>query len=277
MPMAFLKTLRASLCQCGRRLRPAIRRNQARAAHRFREAHPLTIGAVSVLVLLLAVSTPAQNSTKRNDRPQQTSSPDELARQDNKKPADATRYNWEFAQPQFLISHIVVEHDAAGRGKVSFQRKGEEDSITEPVNLSASALERILKLWRVLRFLDSNENYQAAKDFAHLGTYKLGMDDGKRKRTVEFNWSHNSDAWNLAQEYRRVADQAIFIFDITVARENQPLNTPGLLNQLESLYTRNGLSDPKQLVALLKELRTDEHIPLIARNHADRLLKKIEK
>jgi len=27
----------------------------------------------------------------------------------------------------------------------------------------------------------------------------------------------------------------------------------------------------------LKELRTDEHIPLIARNHADRILKKIEK
>ena len=103
------------------------------------------------------------------------------------------------------------------------------------------------------------------------------MDDTRRKRTAEFNWSTNSDAWNLAQEYRRIADQAIFIFDITVARENQPLNTPGLLNQLESLYARNALSDPKQLVPLLKELRTDEHIPLIARNHADRLLKKIEK
>jgi hypothetical protein len=46
---------------------------------------------------------------------------------------------------------------------------------------------------------------------------------------------------------------------------------------VESFYNRNALSDPKQLVPLLKELRTDEHIPLIARNHADRLLKKIEK
>jgi len=64
---------------------------------------------------------------------------------------------------------------------------------------------------------------------------------------------------------------------MTVARENQPLNTPGLLKQLESMYNRNALSDPKQLVPLLKEIRTDAHIPLIARNHADRLLKKIEK
>jgi hypothetical protein len=30
-------------------------------------------------------------------------------------------------------------------------------------------------------------------------------------------------------------------------------------------------------VPLLNELKLDEHIPLIARNHADRILKKIEK
>jgi len=118
---------------------------------------------------------------------------------------------------------------------------------------------------------------QASKDFAHLGTYKLGMSDRDRQRTAEFNWSSNPHAWSLAQEYRRIADQAIFIFDITVARENQPLNTPGLMKQLESMYNRNGLSDPRQLVPLLKELRTDAHIPLIARNQAERLLKKIEK
>ena len=233
------------------------------------------LGAV-LLLLLAASSAFAQNSTKRNDRPPQTSASTEGTKPST-KPADATRYTWEFAQPNFLISHIVVQHDAVGRGKVTFERKGEDESITEPVEMSPATLERILRLWQALRFLDSDENYQASKNFAHLGTYKLGMDDTRRQRTAEFNWSHNSDAWNLAQEYRRIADQAIFIFDVTVARENQPLNTPGLLNQLDSMYTRNALSDPKQLVPLLKELRTDEHIPLIARNHADRLLKKIDK
>lgn len=188
-----------------------------------------------------------------------------------------TRYTWEFAQPQFVVNHIVIQHDALGHGKVSFDRKAETETVVEPIELSSAVLERIERLWRSLNFLDSKENYQASKNFAHLGTYKLGMNDGGRERTTEFNWSDNSDAWNLAQEYRRVADQAILLFDINVARENQPLNTPGLLTQMESLYNRNALSDPKQLVPLLKELRTDEHIPLIARNHADRLLKKIEK
>jgi len=57
----------------------------------------------------------------------------------------------------------------------------------------------------------------------------------------------------------------------------QPLNAPQLLNQMEMLLIRDGLSDPDQLVPLLTSLRTDEHIPLIARNHAARILKKIEK
>src|SRR5207244_2383025 len=225
-------------------------------------------------LLVFAVIGLPQDPSKRNGRPQAL--PSLPRREEDKKTPDTTRYSYEFSQPQFITSHIVIEHDALGRGKISFERKGEATSIVEPIELSAGALGRIFGLWTDLRFLDSTEDYQASKNFAHLGTYRLTMNDGKRKRTAEFNWSNNASAWNLTQEYRRVADQAIFIFDVTVARENQPLNTPGLLNQLESLYTRNGLSDPKQLVPLLKDLRTDEHIPLIARNHADRLLKKIE-
>jgi hypothetical protein len=213
--------------------------------------------------------------TKRNDRPQadQTTQRGDL----NKKPVDQTRYFYEFKQPEFSISHIVIEHDALGRGKISFERKGGQDPAVEPVEMSSTVLGRVLGLWTELRFLDSNQSYQASKTFAHLGTYTLGMDDGRRRRFAEFNWSNNPAAWTLTQEYRRVADQAIFVFEITVARENQPLNAPSVMNQLESLYRRNGLSDPRQLIPLLKELRTDEHIPLIARNQADRLLKKIEK
>ena len=227
-----------------------------------------------VLVALLAAVCAAQDSGKRNDRPKSQAEPAPVA-----KPTDnpKTHYAWEFAQPQFIVNHIVIEHDAVGRGKVSFDRKAEVETIVEPLELSPPVIERIEKLWSALNFLDSKENYQSSKNFAHLGTYKLEMNDGARERTAEFNWSDNSNAWNLAQEYRRAADQAILLFDINVARENQPLNTPGLLTQMESMYSRNALSDPKQLVPLLKELRTDERVPLIARNHADRLLKKFEK
>ena len=231
---------------------------------------------LAALLILNAAFAFSQDPTKRNDRPQEAG-PTPQRREENKKPPDPTRYSWEFAKPEFLVSHILIEHDASGRGKITFEHRGEATPIVEPIELSISALGRVLGLWSELQFLDSHENYQASKNFAHLGTYHLRMDDGQRKRTAEFNWSDNKQAWALTNEYRRVSDQAILVFDIKLAREMQPLNAPELMNLMEMYLTRGGLSDPYQLVPLLKDLRTDEHIPLIARNHADRLLKKIEK
>ena len=229
------------------------------------------------MVLSAAISICAQDksSGKHNVRPQQeaTAAPSNVA--DTK--AEDVKYSYEFSQPKFVINHIVIEHDANGRGTVTFERMNESTPVVEPLALSPTALERIRTSWQALQFLESQTNYQADKQFPHLGTMKIGMQRGDRKRVAEFNWTNNTDAETLVNEYRKAADQAILIFDISIARENQPLNAPNLLNQLESLYRRNGLSDPRQLVPLLKELRTDEHIPLIARNQADRLLKKIEK
>src|SRR2546422_2026031 len=231
----------------------------------------------SVLIILsVAVVSFAQDSTKTNERPR-TPAPSTQRREENRHQPDPSRYSWAFKQPAFVVSRILIEHDALGRGKITFEQKGADTPIVEPIELSTSALGRIFGLWTELHFLDSNENYQASKNFAHLGTYKVGMEDGKRHRIAEFNWSDNKQAWSLANEYRRVSDQAILIFDIKLAREMQPLNAPQLMNQMETYLTRGDLSDPNQLVPLLRELRTDEHIPLIARNHADRILKKIEK
>jgi len=238
-----------------------------------------TLGFRLLLCTLLILSAAAlafSQETKRNDRPPAPGATPQV-RDDNKKPPDPTRYSYEFTKAEFIIRHIVIEHDAAGRGKITFERKGEETPIVEPVELSAGAQGRIFGLWTQLRFLDSTEDYQTPKSFAHLGTYRLTMTSGERKRIAEFNWSHNKEAWALANEYRKASDQAILVFDIKLAREMQPLNAPQLMNLMETLLVRDGLSDPRQLVPLLIELRTDEHIPLIARNHAARILKKIEK
>jgi hypothetical protein len=191
--------------------------------------------------------------------------------------ADTTQYSYEFKQPEFYISRILIEHDSSGRGRVSFNRRGEDEPIVEPLELSEAARTRILGLWSALKFLDSSQGYQAEKQFPHLGTMRLGMKQGERERWAEFNWTNEKDVSALVDEYRRAADQAIFIFDITLARQNQPLEAPGLMDRLETMVKRGGLSDPKQLVPLLRDLSTDERIPLMARNLAGRILKKIEK
>jgi hypothetical protein len=241
-----------------------------------KEVKVLKFLPAAFLVLIAAVFGVAQESSgnKHNERPGISAPASQpIGRGEEVK----THYSYEFTQPQFYIRHIVIEHDMNGHGKITFERLNEETGFEEPLELSSTATSRVVSLWQSLRFLDSEEDYQADRQYPHLGTMQLKMEQNTRKRSTQFNWTNNKDAFALVNEYRRIADQALLIFDISVARENQPLNAPKLMERVELLLKRNGLSDPQQLVPLLKDVSVDEHIPLIARNHAIRLLKKIEK
>ena len=222
----------------------------------------------------ISIYAQGQSGAKQNARPPQAAESTSVAAH---TAAEAVKYSYEFSQPKFYIKHIVIEHDASGRGTVTFERLNEDVPVVEPLELSSEALGRITAAWQALRFLDSETNYQSNKQFPHLGTMRIGMERGDRKRVAEFNWTNNSDAEALVGEYRKAADQVILVFDISIARENQPLNAPKLMEAMESLLKRKGLSDPRQLLKLLQDLSTDERIPLIARNHALRLIKQIEK
>ena len=250
------------------------------ARHTFKHVQFLFAAFLILSAAVLGAGLAAQTKTnerKQEAAPSPTPTPVRPRREDNKKPPDTTRYFYEFTQPEFLVRHILIEHDATGRGKITFERKGAEVAIEEPIELSIGALGRVLGAWAELHFLESTENYQSDKQFSHLGTMRLRMEHDSSKRTAEFNWTNHRVASLLINEYRRVADQAILIFDISVARETQPLNTPKLMDEFELQMKRNGLSDPQQLVPLLNDISTDEHLPLIARNHALRLIKTIEK
>src|SRR5215218_6337169 len=112
---------------------------------------------------------PQPSQTKHNTRPtQSTTAPAPVA---NNNP-DPVKYSYEFTQPRFYVKHIVLEHDANGRGTVTFERLNEDTPVTEPIALSADALARISAAWQALQFLDSSTDYQSNKQFPHLGTMR---------------------------------------------------------------------------------------------------------
>ena len=210
---------------------------------------------------------------KKNERPANgNSTPVET-----KQTASDPTYFYQFTQPEFDISKIVIEHDDTGRGTITFTKKMFGDTATDPLQVSPTTLERINAAYAALNFLDSTENYQYEKDYSHLGVMTFRLKRSAKERSTTFNYTTNKDAKVLADEYRRLANQYVWIFDITVARENQPLDTPRLLDSLDSLMRRNEIADSEQMLPLLKNLSNDERLPLIARNHADRIVKQIEK
>src|SRR5205085_4886232 len=98
---------------------------------------------------------------------------------------------YEFNQPDFYVHHIAIEHDAQGHGQITFERKNDEQPLTDPLEISPNALARIAAAWAALHFLDSTEDYQSERQFPHLGTMRLRMTEAPRTRTAEFNWTHN--------------------------------------------------------------------------------------
>jgi hypothetical protein len=223
---------------------------------------------------------------KKNSRPEAENQTNPVDKTDDKvktnvRPATAATpkpvYFYEFSKAEFLISKINIEHDENGKGKITFQKKDFPDSFTDPLQLSTATLERVKAIWQALNFLDSTENYQTARDYSNLGTMKFSMVKDGRTREATFNWTDNKEAKNLADEYRRIGQQFIWIFDINVARENHPLDAPRLIEALDSLIRRNEISDAAQMIPLLKELSEDERLPLIARNRATKMVERIEK
>ena len=233
----------------------------------------------ALLILGAAICAGAQNNnsaTKHNTR-EPVSKEKDATPIVKAAPVEDLHYSYEFKKSDFFIHHIVIKHDAGGRGEISFERQGDLEPIVEPLELSESASSRIKGLWESLRFLDSSASYQADRQFPHLGTMRLWMRQGTRERVAEFNWTHDQNMKALVDEYRRAANQSIFVFDISVARQNQPLDSPKLLNRLDIYLKRNEISDPRQLIPLLRDLNTDERLPLMARNQAGRILQKLEK
>ena len=232
----------------------------------------------------VAVEAPTvKTSGKKNERPAtQTDSPGntnqtEKLNSATEKFASKPVYFYEFAQSDFLISQIRIEFDENGKGRISFMKKNFDELITDPIQLSASALRRIKNAVEALNFLDSDENYQYEKDYSHLGNIKIKIKKDGREKETKFNYTTNQDAKILADEYRKIGQQFLWIFDINLARENQPLESPRLLDALDALIRRNEISDAGQMIPFLKELSNDERVPLISRNHATNLIKRIEK
>ena len=187
-----------------------------------------------------------------------------------------TLYRFQFDNERFVTPHQEIEFDEHGRGNYNFKKKG-EDEISLKLEISTGLVAQLRGLFAELNFLDSTENYQFKKDFSHLGNLTITQARDGRQRTVKFNYTTNQPMSRVVEIFRNIATQEERVFELESVRQSDPISTPAQLRLLETELKAHRLADPPRLIPLLEELRTDESVPLIARNHADRLIKSIQK
>ena len=254
----------------------------------------LAVSVLSVFVLLSAAVTgvgmmsstsaepaptpPANTREKKNARPddRSTTVKNAIEAERNKTARPATHF-YEFVRPGFLYGHVWIEHDDEGRGTLSFLKEGYDEKITDPIALSSVTLKKLDELMTKLDFLNSSEEYQFERDLSHMGNVTFTLRRNGKERTVKYNWTDNKYAKELMDEYRRIANEYTWLFEFGIARVNQPLRTPAMMDLLDGHIRRGEISDPPHLLPYLNEVASDEKLPLIARNHASRLIKQIEK
>ncbi|HXF42246.1 MAG TPA: hypothetical protein VNK26_00770 [Pyrinomonadaceae bacterium] len=248
----------------------------------------------AVVIVFLKTAIPAQGPAKVNPRQsnpsgqqQNTDNPQKTnSRQAASKTDDVKKTTIDFGEPRIIYNFVIkgrpvdqikIENDFSGRAILTFHRREGNEEITQEITLSTEILDKIGSALKALDFLNSNENYQYEKDYSHLGTTTITMIEKGKSRTAAFNWTQNAFAKQLADEYRRIALREIWVFDFNTARENQPLETPHLMETFDSMLAMNDIADPRQMIPFFKDCISDERIPLIARNRAASILKKIEK
>lgn len=236
--------------------------------------------------------SPANIPAKKNERHERAANSATIESIDNKSvqnvqserttkanvSAEQLPFEYEFAQPKFQITRVIIAHDVAGKGKITFYKQDLGDPLTDPLTISARSLEKIQSLWTAINLIETNETFQSAeRNYQHLGTMKLRRWQDDMVREVEFNWTENQIAKGLTGEYKKLTEQYVWIFEMNLARENQPLNAPQLIDRFDSLLKRSQISDPKQMLGYLREVADDERIPLLARNHITKIISRIEK
>jgi hypothetical protein len=192
------------------------------------------------------------------------------------KPGEV-KFAYKFENQRFYIPLIEIDLNGKGEGELRFKR-GESDEIIDlKLKLLPETVARLRELYDKTRFLESDESYQDKRDHSNLGWVTLSLSAGGRERSARFNYTPNLDIKQVADIFRALANQQTDLFDIETALQYQPLDVPGKLEVLEGDLRLERIAEPQQVVATLQEIAKNDTAPLIARNHAKRIIEAIEK
>ena len=185
--------------------------------------------------------------------------------------------NYKFENKRFYVPVIEIDLAADGSGEVHFQRGESDDQLDHKFKLQPATLARIRQLLEVTRFVEATDEYQADKDFSHLGWVTIAARQGKRQRQARFNYTQNLDIKELADIFRGIATEEIHLFDIETSEQFQPLDLPRLLDAIENDLKLQRITEPERLLTKLQEIANNPTQPLIAQNHARQIVSTIKK
>lgn len=163
----------------------------------------------------------------------------------------AETYRYEFEQPNFLVTRIVIVLDAEGRGTLEYVEKDVPEPTRAPVTLRPESLARLRRLAEQVASLPPAP---PSEKHANLGLSKLSLVVNGQPVVVAFTYTPHPALLELGQFFRGLITQHQRVSQIEVARRYQPLDVPKLLRDLEADLNANRIAEPAALGDLLASL-----------------------
>lgn len=189
--------------------------------------------------------------------------------------ADFSNFTYCHDNTRGLYEQQCIQLDANGQGQVRFKRR-QEDTVTEPVQLSSAAKQKFLTLLAATNYLEHPETFESGKKIADLGAKRLTVETPAGKREGTFNYSLRKDITDLSNFFEGLLNQEALQFDIRNAMQFEKLSIPKRLESMENELKANRISDPEGLVPLLEQIEANSQILNYARSEAGKIKKEIQ-
>jgi hypothetical protein len=168
-----------------------------------------------------------------------------------------------------------VRFDANAKGEITFKRR-QADTVTQPIELSATAREKFVSLLSATNYLEHPETFESGRKIADLGAKRLTIETASGKREGTFNYSLRKDITDLSTFFESLINQETMMFDITNAIQFERLSIPKRLEQVQNELKANRIADPERLVPMLERIEKDSQIMNYARAEAGKIKKQIQ-
>lgn len=190
-------------------------------------------------------------------------------------PADFSNFTYCHENTRGLYELQCIQLDANGQGEARFKRR-QDETVTQPIQLSAAARQKFLTLLAGTNYLEHPETFESGRKIADLGAKHLTIEMPGGKREGTFNYSLRKDITDLSTFFEGLLNQETLEFDIRNAMQFEKLSIPKRLEFVENELKANHISDPEALVPLLDQIESNAQILNYARSEAGKIKKEIQ-
>ena len=173
--------------------------------------------------------------------------------------------------PEYLSLSI----DSNGKGAYDSHKLG-DPAAPRPLQISAETTAQIFSLTQSLDYFRAG-NLDSHHRVADMGLKILTYQDTREINKVQFNYSENRSAQQLADIFEKISNVEERIAQLDYAMKYDHLNLPQVLRQVQYGIENNYFVEAPLMIPTLEKISADSHYLHLAQSRAREIEQRIQK